>query len=141
MVEMKILTVVALAEHIASQLDLEHILAKRFPACNFGIIDVDGKTDFNQEELEFLQTGVSGWYGIKAVLTGFDSFDLVLIADYYGGSCAELAQLYDGISKEDAVKEICRIIVGCLEVQECADRDTTLFVEFDEPDEEEGEDD
>lgn len=139
MVEMKVLTVVALAEHIASLIDLENILEKRFPDCNFGIIDVAVETEFDQEELEFLQTGVCGWYGIKAVDAGFDSYDLVLIADYYGGGCAKLTQLYDGISKDDAVKEICRIIVGCLDVQEGANRDTTLFVEFLEHDEEEGE--
>lgn len=133
MANLKVLTPRTLAEYLVSQLDLENILAKKFPRCDYGIIDTDGETEFDQEELEFLHSGVCGWYGIKDVDIGFDSFDLVLIADYYGGSCAELTQLYDGISAEDATKEIARIIVDSMNVQEATvTKDTFLMVDFGE---------
>ena len=128
--ELKVLTVRQLAEHIASQIDLEDVMKTEFPACDFGLIDTDGETVFDQEELEFLHSGVCGWYGIKNVDTGFDSYVLVLIADYYGGSCAELTQIYDGISLKDAENEICRIILNSLKHQEEADETTLMVVEF-----------
>ena len=128
--ELKILTVRQLAEHIASQINLEDVMKTEFPACDFGLIDTDGETVFDQEELEFLHSGVCGWYGIKNVDTGFDSYVLVLIADYYGGSCAELTQIYDGISLKDAENEICRIILNSLKHQEEADETTLMVVEF-----------
>jgi len=128
--ELKVLTVRQLAEHIASQINLEDVMKTEFPACDFGLIDTDGETVFDQEELEFLHSGVCGWYGIKNVDTGFDSYVLVLIADYYGGSCAELTQIYDGISLKDAENEICRIILNSLKHQEEADETTLMVVEF-----------
>lgn len=131
MVDLKVLTPKTLAEYLVSQINLEDVHAKRFPKCDFGIVDTDGEKDFDQEELEFLYSGVCGWYGIKDVDTGFDSYDLVLIADYYGGGCAELTQLYNGISQEDAVKEIAQIIVDSMNVQETkVTADTILMVEF-----------
>jgi len=128
--ELKVLTVRQLAEHIASQINLEDVMKTEFPAFDFGLIDSDGETVFDQEELEFLHSGVCGWYGIKNVDTGFDSYVLVLIADYYGGSCAELTQIYDGISLKDAENEICRIILNSLKHQEEADETTLMVVEF-----------
>lgn len=128
--ELKVLTVRQLAEHIASQINLEDVMKTEFPTCDFGLIDTDGETVFDQEELEFLHSGVCGWYGIKNVDTGFDSYVLVLIADYYGGSCAELTQIYDGISLKDAENEICRIILNSLKHQEEADETTLMVVEF-----------
>ena len=129
--ELKVLTVRQLAEHLAGQINLEDVIKTQFPDCDFGIVDTDGETKFDQEELEFLHSEVCGWYGIKNVDTGFDSYVLVLIADYYGGSCAELAQLYDGISFDDAVKEITRIIVNSLNVQETGvTEDTLLLADF-----------
>lgn len=130
---LKVLTPKTLAEYLVSQLDLEDILGKKFPQCDYGIIDTDGETEFDQEELEFLHSGVCGWYGIKDIDAGFDSDVLVLIADYYGGSCAELTQLYDGIFAEDAAKEIARIIVDSMNVQEATvTNDTVLMVDFGE---------
>lgn len=129
--DLKVMTVRQLAEHIAGQINLEDVLKTEFQTCDYGLIDTDGETVFDQEELEFLHSGVCGWYGIKNVNTGFDPFVLVLIADYYGGSCAELAQIYDGISLDDAVKEITRIVVDSLNVQETGvTEDTLLLVDF-----------
>lgn len=126
--DLKVMTVRQLAEHIAGQINLEDVLKTEFPTCDYGLIDTDGETVFDQEELEFLHSGVCGWYGIKNVNTGFDPFVLVLIADYYGGSCAELAQIYDGISLDDAVKEITRIVVDSLNVQETGVTEDTLLI-------------
>lgn len=133
MAELKVLTPKTLAEYLVSQLDINDVYAKQFPRCDYGIIDTDGEKEFDQEELEFLHSGVCGWYGIKDVDTGFDSYDLVLVADYYGGSCAELTQLYDGMTTEDAVEQITRIIVDSMNVQEDnVTEDTILIVDFGE---------
>lgn len=129
--DLKVMTVRQLAAHIASQIDLEDVLKNRLPICDFGIIDTDDETEFDQEELEFLHSGVCGWYGIKDIDTGFNSVNLVLIADYYGGCCTELTQLYDGISLDDATNEITRIIVNSLNVQETGvTEDTLLLADF-----------
>lgn len=126
--DLKVMTVRQVAEHIAGQINLEDVLKTEFPTCDYGLIDTDGETVFDQEELEFLHSGVCDWYGIKNVNTGFDPFVLVLIADYYGGGCAELAQIYDGISLDDAVKEITRIVVDSLNVQETGVTEDTLLI-------------
>lgn len=127
---LKVLTIKQLAEHIAGKINLEDVLKTEFPTCDYGIIDTDGETEFDQEELEFLHTGVCGWYGIKKVDIGFDSYDLVLIADYYGGSCARLTQLFDGIDRKNAEKDILQIILDSMKVQEEVTEDTMLMVEF-----------
>lgn len=128
--DLKVMTVRQLAEHIASQINLDDVLKTDFPTCDYGTIDTDGETAFDREELDFLHTGVCGWFGIKRVDTGFNSIDLVLIADYYGGSCAHLAQLCDGVDLESAKKEILQIILGSMNVLEVVSEDTTLLVEF-----------
>ena len=129
--DLKVLTVRQLGEYIASLIDLNDVRNTKFPICDYGIIDTDGETVFDQEELEFLHSGVCGWYGIKDIDTGFDSINLVLVADYYGGCCTEIAQIYDGISLDDAVKEITRIIVNSLNVQETGiTEDTLLLADF-----------
>lgn len=133
MPELKVLTIKGLAEEIVNRIDTEHILKERFPACDYGVIDVEGETEFDQEELEFLRSGICGWYGIHPVDTGFDSEDLVLVADYYGGGSARLVQLFDGIDKAGAATDICRTIVDSMKFQEEADENTTLLVEFLDP--------
>ena len=41
------------------------------------------------------------WYGMKHINTGFDSNDMDLIADYYGGGCAQILQLESGMEKDE----------------------------------------
>ncbi len=95
-----------------------------FPDCDFVIIDED--TDLSDLS-RVKKTDACGWYGIKAVDSGFNSDALVLVADYYGGNCASLAQIFDGDSGE---KEIEKAIIGTLSVQDTVTPDTLLLVEF-----------
>ena len=126
-------TVLELAEEIVKNLDTEKILTAPFPDCDFGIIDVDGEKDFDEEEMDFLESGVCGWYGIKKVDCGYDSQNLCLVADYYGGACASFCQLYSGISHDDAVTDIAKAIRDALMFVEIVNNDTKLFVCFDQP--------
>lgn len=128
--ELKVLTVRQLAEHLASRINLEDVLKTELPACDYGIIDTDGETVFDQEELEFLHSGVCGWYGIKKIDAGFNSTNLVLVADYYGGGCAYLADIFSGIGILEAAYDIGQAILNSLRVQEAAYNDTLLLVEL-----------
>lgn len=105
-----VLTIRQLAEYIADQLDLQFILRKPFPDCDFGLVDTDGITEFDEEELDFLKSGVCGWYGAKKVNTGFDSEYCCIVTDYYGGGCGVFTQLYDSIDTIDAVGDMARAI-------------------------------
>lgn len=126
-----VLTIRQLAEYIADQLDLQFILRKPFPDCDFGLVDTDGITEFDEEELDFLKSGVCGWYGAKKVNTGFDSEYCCIVTDYYGGGCGVFTQLYDSIDTIDAVGDMARAIRHTLSFQEpMVSNDTSLFVEF-----------
>lgn len=130
MAELMVVTIRQLAECIVSRINTEVVLRKPFPNCDYGIIDVDGETEFDQEELEFLHSGICGWYGIKQIHAGFDSYNLCAVADYYGGGCAAFLQLCDGIPHEDAVGDVADAIRSSLRCQEEIDDNTTLLVEF-----------
>lgn len=123
---LKIASIKALAKLLASQIDEHAVLKSEFPACDFAIIDSDDSDNINDAA-----RNASGWYGIKAFDAGFDSVNLCLIADYYGGGCAELCQIFDGM--ENAAEEIEKTILNTLTYQEAANADTMLLVDFDNP--------
>ena len=52
------------------------------------------------------------WYGIKFVKTGFDSEEITLIGDRYGGSCMACADLWD---REYAENEMIKLISDILD--------------------------
>ena len=95
-----------------------------FQDCDFAIIDED--TDLSDLS-RIRKIDACGWYGIKAADFGFNSDALVLVADYYGGNCASLAQIFEG---DDGRKEIEKAIIGTLSVQETVMPDTLLLVEL-----------
>lgn len=122
-------TVKELAEYLASGIDQNRVLDNGFSDCDFAIIEnVDGNDD-----LEYIKSGAMGWYGIKAVDTGFDSDCLILFSDYYGGGCAQFAQLWDEMAcyKQNEVENVIKsLILDALTCQETANEDTPLIVAF-----------
>lgn len=122
-----LLTVKELALRLSKEIDEKDVLRKPFPSCDFSIVDTE-----EREDLELIKSGAAGWYGIKAIDTGFDSDTLVLVSDYYGGGCYATAEMWnDGIEcGEDWQKDIETMLLKTLMVQESCNPDTLLIVEF-----------
>ena len=51
--------------------------------------------DFNEsnQNLEELKASTSGWYGIRTCDCGFDSDEMAVVADYYGGGCLTVSSI------------------------------------------------
>lgn len=129
MAKYSVMTRLELAEKLASWLE-SNWKSVSFPRVDFAILDGEGDS-FTEEECKAIKWGVNGWYGIKkAPDLGFVSTDLILVADYYGGGCLNVCQLYDGIDKDRLVKELETVIGNTLNVQEVCPPETKLFVEF-----------
>ena len=104
-------------------------LAENFPNCDFSIVDTEtyGKKLFGESFTRALLSA-GDWYGIKAVDTGFNSLDLTLICDYYGGGAAHIAALYFGLEKDCAMDYILSAIKNTLSVKEYCISDSTLLI-------------
>ena len=100
----------------------------RFTDCDFSIIDEDE----NLADLNRVKKDACGWYGIKAVNPGFESTELILVSDYYGGGCASMTQLFwdDGNERDNWKKEIEKAIIETLSVQETVTPDTMLLIDI-----------
>lgn len=120
-------TVRELAIHLASSINLADVLGNAFTDCDFCIIDGENvNCTFN-----YVKSRAEQWYGIKAVDTGFDSTELVLIADYYGGSCPSMAEIWSGMYTYEGVADLIeKTLLNTLNVQEAANPDTMLLTEF-----------
>jgi len=131
-------TVAELARHIADSIDLSDVLRKRFIDCDFCTIDEENvnytcnKSGKNAKySLQSAKVRAEMWYGIKAVDTGFNSTDLVLVADYYGGGSPAMAQIWTGMDTYEGVAELVqKTILDTLNVQLTANADTMLLAEF-----------
>ncbi len=100
---MKIMRAGTLPGYMVSCLDLKDVLKNLFPSCSFSLI---GARPEEIEDVEDAYDKAISWYGIKAVDTGFDSINLSLVADYYGGGCGSYIELYDDIEPTTAIQMI-----------------------------------
>lgn len=99
----------------------------RFPDCDFALISPD-EVDMG---IEHLSETASGWYGIKAFDPGFDSADLMLFSDYYGGGAASFCSIWEEEWYCSDVAEIIRkTILDTLQCGESATKDSMLIVDF-----------
>lgn len=123
-------TVRELAEYLATNISADDIRMKRFNSVDFSILD-EIYTDEELEDLEFIASGANGWYGIHEVDCGFDSTDMVLVSDYYGGGSPQLASIWEEDTTDGLAKTIEMLIIGCLEPSNFGVRyDTRLIIEF-----------
>ena len=67
-----------------------------------------------------------GWYGIKRVDTGFDSNELQIVADYYGGGCAAFLSLDPEEDCATAIQYVTNLILQSMCMERC-DKDTILI--------------
>ena len=88
--------------------------------CDFALVE---KENFNveQDDLKFIYTNSTGWYGIKKIDPGFDSRhydDVDLFADYYGGGCGTYRLIGNWDDNDKIVNTIKEMIVEVLSYQE-----------------------
>lgn len=121
-------TVQALAKYLKDHIVTENGEWISIPECDFCIIDDDS----SKYTLENIRQNASRWYGLKVVNGGFDSDCLVLMADYYGGGCANIAQIWnDGFGVSGGtISDLIHLIIETLCVDEFATTATLLLVEF-----------
>lgn len=98
------------------------------PECDFCIIGDDNA----KYTLKELHSKAEGWYGLKVVNGGFNSDCLVVMSDYYGGGCANIAQIWnDGFGPADGtIHDLSLMIENTLNERESASYNTVLLVEF-----------
>lgn len=126
-----IMSVRELANYIVSQIDLGNVLRKPFPECDFTIIDPD-VADMVDDIEYYGMNEASGWYGIKRVEIGFESTDLILMSDYYGGGAAEMVTLWEDMAAYDCdpVETVMMCLLSTLNIRETTDGKSMLVVEF-----------
>lgn len=96
---------------------------KNFPDFDFVIVDPE-----DGDSLSEMARKAGGWYGIKAIDAGFDSNQLMLVADYYGGGCTSMGTV--GEYDEEIAAAITAVILDTLQTTEGAEADTVLLAEF-----------
>lgn len=121
-----LMTAAELAEHIVSKLNLKDVDMTLFPDCDFAIAE----RDCENKPIEEVANESRGWYGIKEVDTGFESGDLCIVADYYGGGCAHFLSIYDGIGEMLATECIREVIFNTLHQNETVYSTTVLLVDI-----------
>lgn len=97
----------------------------KFINCDFAVA-----CDEEYETLAERKYNSSGWYGIKKINTGFDSDDLDLFADYYGGGCGIYNTLFDGMTPKDCIDIVQKMIIATMNITEYCDKNSILIAEF-----------
>lgn len=100
--------------------------SSKFYNCDFAIVDMTNK-EIEELTLEEIHDNSTGWYGIKHINTGFDSSDLDLFVDYYGGGCGMYDMIYDGMKKDEYINIVKELIMSTLNVIEGCKEDTLLI--------------
>lgn len=115
-----------LAEYYSSIICKGEEFCRDIPDCDFAIAEIPGK----YATLEEIKASSSGWYGMKRIDAGFDSEELCVITDYYGGGCANFAQLCDAMEKKEITESFIHTILHTLNTIEAANRNTAVIVDF-----------
>lgn len=105
-------TALEIAKELASNIvvngETTYLSIKDFQDCDFAITD----PVCEDESLESICYNSNGFHGIKQQHTGFDSNDLELIADYYGGGAGVYHSIFSGMTEQECVEVICNLIKG-----------------------------
>ena len=70
------------------------------------------------------------WYGVKQVDLGFDSEDIILAADYYGGSFARIMQIYGGEETDMIRSELLDMLSEVMADEGIVTADTPVLYEI-----------
>lgn len=99
--------------------------AEDFTPYDFVVMDTAAFEE-DPEDLEYVADCSEGWYGIKKIDTGFDSNELQIIADYYGGGCTAFLSLDPEEDYETAVQSVTDLILQSMCMERCS-KDTILI--------------
>lgn len=120
-----LMTAQELAQHIVRHLDLENVQRIPFPICDFALANIE-----DEWSLYEIVANSEGWYGIKAIDPGFDSFSSIyLVSDYYGGLCANFFELDSGENENYVIEKITEMIFGTMKEERVGITDK-LIVHF-----------
>lgn len=89
------------------------------------------KIEISQDvKLDDIET--CSWFGIHPV-KGFDSMDLDLVCNYYGGGCATMCTLFDGMSQDEIEEELGKMIQESTEMGGVGvEKDEMIYVQWDD---------
>lgn len=96
-----------------------------FTPYDFAVMDTAAFEE-TPEDLRRVADCSEGWYGIKKVDTGFDSNELQIVADYYGGGCAAFLSLDPKEDYEIAIQLVTNLILQSMCMERCS-KDTILI--------------
>lgn len=73
----------------------------------------------------------AGWHGIKSIITGFDSDEVLLVADYYGGCSMVTGKIDSEMDADDIFEVVQNMIIGTLEnMEDGINSDTMLMIDM-----------
>lgn len=96
-----------------------------FTPYDFAVMDTAAFEE-TPEDLRRVADCSERWYGIKKVDTGFDSNELQIVADYYGGGCAAFLSLDPKEDYEIAIQLVTNLILQSMCMERCS-KDTILI--------------
>lgn len=111
----KIMTIAELAQMIVNKIVIS------LDRLEYVHIDYKIALDFDEEAAlkeNYGSLRPSDWYGIHDVDTGFDSNDLHLVVDYYGGGCPSFIHIYDGMEAGSIATEVLKGLINTLSYEE-----------------------
>lgn len=119
-------TVAELARYLAKTITKNEVQITGIRECDFCIVAPD---DIGSPIAE-LREKAAGWYGMQKINSNFGGCDLVLLADYYGGGSAAIAQVtLDDVGSGVDEGNIETLILDTLN-NEPTNRNTHLLVEY-----------
>lgn len=125
-----VMTVSQLADYVVSKLNFDILLNLTDNGCHFINCDFCVIDDNEDGSIEEIRENVTSWMGIKSVDTGFDSTDLNIISDYYGGGALAVACLNCNMTQEECADDVELAIIETIEeFGDTACDITLLFVE------------
>lgn len=116
-----------IAEYITKDIEYvknNQISSAIFHNCDFALVHF---CDIEQKSLEEIYYEASSWYGIKKVDTGFNSRNIDIVADYYGGNalCADYIEDFS-----QAVNVVEQLILNAINRSEICDAEDLLIGEI-----------
>lgn len=98
---------------------------ENFTPYDFAVMDTAAFEE-TPEDLRSIADCSEGWYGIKKIDIGFDSDELQIVADYYGGGCAAFLSLDTKEHYEIAIQLVTNLILQSMCMERCS-KDTILI--------------
>ena len=122
-----LMTVKELADYLAEKINLERIEKTKLPSCDFALLDMFSDEPITEPPEYYYHTARS-WYGFKQIDAGFDSNNILIVSDYYGGGCFSSIEIFDGGGNWGY--DIKLMLLETLNTREFCKENDLLIVEF-----------